>query len=249
MTCRKTIGNVRSYTGGQTQGSYLMAVGNSLSRVLGKSPLNPLQEHMRKSEAAVSTLPALAAAGQAGQWDKAAALQKALQGHAREADRIKLELRMQLRKSLFMPVSRSDLLELLTSQDLVADTAESFASLLVSRQIEIPGKAYPAFEAFLAAATATCTLALEAVNELDEVFEVGFGKREIDVVYARLKAITKQENAARKLEGKLRAKLFSLEKSLDPLEAMFLYQLVDKLDAIARGAERIGNRLLIAISI
>ncbi|MEE4193047.1 MAG: TIGR00153 family protein [Halieaceae bacterium] len=226
-----------------------MAVGNSLSRLLGKSPLSPLQEHMRQAEAAVAVLPGLLAAAQAGDWEQARRLEKELRGHASEADRLKLELRMQLRKSLFMPVSRSDLLELLTSQDLVADHAESFASLMLSRSIQVPEKAFSQFAAFLAASASTCTLALEAVGELDEVFEVGFGKREIDLVYARLKAIAKQEKAARKLEAKLRAKLFALEKSLDPLDAMFLYQLVDKLDAIARGAERIGNRLLILISI
>ncbi len=226
-----------------------MAVGNSLSRLLGKSPLNPLQEHMRKSEAAVATLPTLLAAAQAGDWQQASALDKTLRKHAAAADRLKLELRMQLRKSLFMPVSRSDLLELLTSQDLVADDAEAFAGLLLSRKMQIPDKAFSQFAAFLTASTSACTLALEAVNELDEVFEVGFGKREIDLVYARLKAIAKQEKAARKLEAKLRSTLFKLEKSLDPLEAMFLYQQVDRLDAIARGSERIGNRLLILISI
>ncbi len=226
-----------------------MAVGNSLSKLLGKSPLSPLQEHMRESEAAVATLPTLLAAAQAGDWELASKLDKALRGHAQEADRLKLELRMQLRKSLFMPVSRSDLLELLTSQDLVADDAEAFAGLLLSRKIQVPEKAFAHFAAFLTASTSACALALDAVNELDEVFEVGFGKREIDLVYARLKAIAKQEKAARKLEAKLRTTLFKLEKSLDPLEAMFLYQLVDRLDAIARGSERIGNRLLILISI
>ncbi len=226
-----------------------MAVGNSLGRLLGNSPFSPLQEHMRESEAAVATLPTLLAAAQAGDWQQAKVLGKTLAGHATAADRLKLELRMQLRKSLFMPVSRSDLLELLTSQDLVADDAEAFSSLLLSRKIQVPEKAFSAFAAYLVASAATCTLALEAINELDDVFEVGFGKHEIDRVYTRLKAIAQQEQAARKLEAKLRARLFALEKSLDPLDAMFLYQLVDKLDAIARGAERIGNRLLILISV
>ena len=55
-----------------------------------------------------------------------------------EADRIKNDLRGALPKSLFMPVDRRDLLEVLQMQDSIADTAQDIAGLLIERRMEIP---------------------------------------------------------------------------------------------------------------
>ena len=54
-----------------------------------------------------------------------------------EADGIKNELRAHLPKSLFMPVDRRDLLEVLDLQDEIADTAQDIAGLLVERKMEV----------------------------------------------------------------------------------------------------------------
>lgn len=226
-----------------------MAVGNSLGKLFGKSPISPLQAHMQTAHAAVSKLGMLVAAAQADDWKQANTIQKDVAKLCAEADRMKLALRMQMRKSLFMPVSRSDLLELLTSQDLIADYGDSFANLLISRRMQVPEAILPAFEAYLAEIISVADLALDAVNELDEVLEVGFGAHEIELVHKKLQGLMRRENAARKMESKLRHRLYKLERELDPLDAMFLYKLVEQLDLIGRGSERIGNRLLILISI
>lgn len=226
-----------------------MTIGDSLGRVFGKSPLKPLQEHMQSATAAVSLLVPLVASAQAGDWKQAAVHHRKLLKLAAGADKLKLQLRMQLRKSLFMPVSRSDLLELLTSQDLIADYSESFANLLVGRRMQVPEAALPAFEPYLEEVTGVAQLALDVVDELDEVFEVGFGSREMEAVYDKLQALSRAEKTAARLEARLRQRLYKLERNLEPLDAMFLYQLVDRLDQVARGAERVGNRLLILISI
>jgi predicted phosphate transport protein (TIGR00153 family) len=226
-----------------------MAIGNTLGKLFGKSPLSPIQEHMGKSHAAAARLPGLVAAASAGDWQEAAALHKEVIALAATADKLKMSLRMDLRKSVFMPVARSDLLELLTSQDRVADHSEAIANLIMTRKLVLPEKARSAFEVWLKAVVSASELALAAIMELDEVFEVGFAQREIDVVYGKLKELNRQEINARKLEAKLRGTLFKIEESLEPLEAMFIYQLVGRVSRIARDAEQIGNRLLILISI
>lgn len=226
-----------------------MRVGNPLGHLLGRSPLKPLQKHMQTVGHTVACLPALGSALQSQDWESAAGQHKEILTLAAQADQLKLELRTELRRSMFMPVSRSDLLELLTAQDLVADHAESFAGLVMSRKLRWPSKCFPAFAKYLDSVIQTVEAAQFTVSELDEVFEVGFAQREIDEVYARLKTLGKQERTARKLEAKLRGGLMREERSLEPLNAMFLYKAIDKLDDIARGAERIGNRLLIMISV
>ena len=226
-----------------------MTLGSSLEKLFGKSPVSPLQAHMSAAHAVVAMLGELISAVQAGDSKRADSIYRQMSTQAREADKLKKALRMQARKSLFMPVARTDLLELLTSQDLVADYSQAVADLLMNRRMRIPEPIEQAFDSYLSEVISVCGLALDAVNELDEVFEVGLGEREIQVVHRKLQALEKREDEVRKLVKDLRRKIFRLEGKLEPLEAMFLYQLVDRLEMIARGSERIGNRLLILISI
>ena len=66
-----------------------MAVGNSLGKLLGKSPLKPLQEHMRMAAAAVHHLGPLVEAARADDWKQAASQHKQVLKLAADADKLK----------------------------------------------------------------------------------------------------------------------------------------------------------------
>ena len=50
------------------------------------------------------------------------------------------------------------------------------------------------------------------------------------------------------LEAGLRGALFEIEDSLDPVTAMFLYQVIERTGEIADMAERVGRRLELLLS-
>ena len=98
-----------------------MAKISYFSRIFGNSPVSPLQKHIASVIACVEQLIPYFEAVFKGDWDKATKIQRKLATLEGEADNIKNELRMNLPTSLFMPVDRRDILELLDMQDLIAD--------------------------------------------------------------------------------------------------------------------------------
>ncbi len=223
-------------------------VKNPLVDVFASSPVRPIQKHMEKVQETVAILPKFMKAGQKGDWKKAEELQKSISAAEREADKLKNSVRSHLPKRLFMPVSRSDLLELVTIQDRIANCAKDVAGLMLGRKMSLPEKLETQFEEYTAACVDVSAQTLKAINELDEVFEVGFSRREVKSVESLIKEIDKLEKRTDKQQIKLRRALFKLEANLPPVEVMFLYKIIELIGDIADYGERTGNRLQILIS-
>ena len=68
-------------------------------------------------------------------WDEVARLQQIVSTLEKEVDVLKKELRLNLPKGLFMPVSRQDLLEVLLMQDKIANKAKDIAGTIVGRRM------------------------------------------------------------------------------------------------------------------
>ena len=224
-------------------------VRNPLVDVFAKSPVRPIQEHMEKVLEVAELLPGFLAAAQNGKWDKAKEQQKAIVALEREADSLKHSVRTHIPKRLFMPVSRSDVLQLVTTQDRIANFTKDIAGLMLGRKMQFPEKLYPVVVEYCDAVLMVCRQALEAINTLDEVFEVGFSRREVKLVDDMIIEISKLEKRTDKQQIKLRATLFKMEDKLPPVEVMFLYNIIEMIGEIADYAERTGNRLQILVTI
>jgi predicted phosphate transport protein (TIGR00153 family) len=225
-----------------------MVVGNPLIDLFGKSPVRPIQEHMQNVQAGALILPKFVQAAQKGDWKGAEKLQKEIVAKERDADKLKHSVRTHLPKRLFMPVSRGDLIELVTTQDRIINNCKDVAGLMLGRKIRFPKAIFPLFRDYLAACIEVSAATLRAIDTLDEVFEAGFGRREIRQVDSLIKEISKLEKRTDKQQIKVRAELFKIEESLPPVEVMFLYNIIEKIGGIADYSEHAGNRLQILIS-
>ncbi len=225
-----------------------MAVGNPLLDLFGKSPVRPIQEHMKKVQAATKLLVSFVNAAQKGDWTKVETLRKEIVTLEREADKLKHSVRTHLPKRLFMPVARNDLLELVTTQDRIAGCAKEISGLMLGRKIRLPKPLYAQFKDYLKACINVSAQALQAIEGMDEVFEAGFGRREVRKVDTKIIEISRQEKRTDKLQVKVRAELFKLEADLPPVEVMFLYKIIELVGDIADNAERTGNRMQILIA-
>jgi len=225
-----------------------MATRNPLGNLFGKSPIRPIQEHMQMADQAAQLLPSLFHATAAEDWDKANEVHKEILAAEKAADKMKRSVRSQLPKSLFLPVPRSDLLTLVGIQDNVANTAKDIAVLVIGRKMRFPEKLQEAVLAFTDACVATSHQALLAIQELDELLEVGFSGREVKRVEKMLKDLDKLERTTDKLANTLRAKLFKIELELPPVDVMFYYRILSLLGTVADDAESVGDRLQILMA-
>jgi len=225
-----------------------MPIANPFSNLFGRSPIKPMQEHMAVAVRATAELIPFFQAVVADDWEAAAKVQAHIAELENEADEIKKQLRLHLPKSLFLPVPRTDLLELLTMQDRIANRAKDIAGIMLGRKMSIPVSMQPQVLEFVMAGVRTAEQALTAINELDELLETGFSGRELTVVENMIHELDRLEGDADVLEVNIRASLFDLESQLPPVNVIFLYSVIDWIGDLANRAHDVGGRLQLLLA-
>ncbi|MDT8405167.1 TIGR00153 family protein [Sulfuriflexus sp.] len=215
---------------------------STISSLFGSSPVKPLQTHMASVQECIAELVPFFEAVIQEDWKKARTQQKKIARLEGQADKLKRELRMHLPKSLFMPVSRRDLLEVLTMQDKIANKAKDIAGLIIGRKIVLPEALHDAFMEYVGRCIEASAQAQTAINELDELMETGFGGKELSLLESMIKKLDAIESETDKIQVKIRSAVFAKEKEMDPVEVMFLYKVIDWVGDLADLAQRVGSR-------
>jgi predicted phosphate transport protein (TIGR00153 family) len=165
-----------------------------------------------------------------------------------EADDMKKEIRLNMPKSLFMPVPREDLLELLLVQDKIANRTRDVSGVIMGRKMEIPEAIADKFIEFVESNIGAAKQARKSVRELDELFTAGFKGAEVELVSELIEELDAMETHTDAQQTEIRSALFAIEKTLDPIDAIFLYEVVQLTGEIADMAERVGRRLELLLS-
>jgi len=218
-------------------------VGDSVLR----SPMLALQEHMAVVLQAVEALGDFVALAQAGAWDRALQAQQRVADRESDADHLKQQLRGDMPKSLWMPFARTDLLDLLSAQDKIANRAKDIAGLMLGRQLAFPGTLSDSVNENLALSVEATAGALAAVEATQVLYQSGFGERQAAEVERLIVTVERLERASDRRQVELRAQLFQVEKELPPVDVMFLYQVLDWIGSVADRAEKVTHRLLLVI--
>jgi len=225
-----------------------MAATSYFSRIFGNSPVTPLQKHIASVIACVEQLIPYFEAVFKNDWDKAAKIQAKLATLEGEADDIKNKLRMNLPTSLFMPIDRRDILQVLDLQDLIANRAKDISGLTLGRKMSIPDTLAEDFMAFLNRCIDATKQAQIAINELDELVVTGFRGDEVTRVRQMIAELHIIENETDEIQIKLRASLFALESELSPVDVIFIYKIIEWIGDLADASQSTGNRLQLMLA-
>jgi len=225
-----------------------MRTTNPIAKLFGRSPFGPTKEHMQTVEAcATETIP-LFEALLAGDKDSLVTAKERIFELENAADAIKNDIRAHLPKSMFMPVDRRDLLDLLHAQDSIADTAQDVAGLLVMRRFEIPGFMRDRLLPYVQRNLDAVHQCDRIINELDELLEMGFRGRAVDMVESMVEELGDIESETDDQGMALTTDLFAHEDDLKPLSVVFWFQLIELIGDIADYAEDVGDRLRLLIA-
>jgi predicted phosphate transport protein (TIGR00153 family) len=220
---------------------------NPLGRLMKRSPLKYLQEHMRVALECAREVPPLLQAQVDGDLDTVQEKKQRIFELEAEADRIKNELRAGLPKSLFMPVDRGDLLDVLRMQDSIADTAQDIAGLLIERPMEAPDSLKSPLVELANRCIDVCEQSLKVIEELDELLEMGFRGREATQVESMVEELNRIEDETDELGMSTVRALFAEEDNMNPVSVMW-YQLIQWVGDLADYAEKVGDRLRLMIA-
>ena len=183
-----------------------------------------------------------------GDWDKAAKSRDEINALEHEADDLKKEIRRHLPRRLFMRFPRQDLLELLLVQDKIANRTRDVSGLVLGRKMQIPDAIADEFLEFVKRNVDAAKQARKSVRELDELFLTGFRGAEVTLVESLIEELDKIETDTDTRQANLRSALFAVESSLEPVNVIFLYRVIELTGEIADMAERVGRRLELLLS-
>ena len=225
-----------------------MAQSSYFSRIFGNSPVSPLQKHIEKVVLCVEQLIPYFDAVMKNDWGKAEKIQNNLAELENDADEIKNLLRMQLPSSLFMPMDRRDVLDVLQLQDKIANKAKDIAGLVLGRKMSLPESICNTYIEFLNRCVDATRQTQNAINELDELVAAGFRGNEVTRVKEMIEELHVIEDETDKIQIKLRAELYKIEKDLPPVDVMFIYKIIEWTGDLADNAQSTGNRLQLMLA-
>lgn len=218
------------------------------SRIFGGSPIAGIKSHMETVQACAALLVPLFEALVADDRERVASVQEEIAALESEADELKSKLRRSLPETLFMPVSRADLLNLISIQDHIANLAQDIAGVIKGRRMRLPESTKPLFTQFVQRAVDACNQANESVDELSELFESGFRGQEVKIMESMIDKLDEIERDTDDMNRELRHQLFDLEAELPPVDVMFLYKIIDWISDLADESQRVGSRLQLLLA-
>ena len=128
-------------------------------------------------------------------------------------------------------------------QDKIANKAKDIAGLIIGREMVFPESFGPLLKEFIQRSIDASAQAQKAINELDELVETGFRGKEVQLVESMIKTLDKIESDTDKIQVQVRTELFAIESSLNPVEVMFLYRIIDWIGDLGDLSQRVGSRL------
>lgn len=222
---------------------------STIGKLLGKSPFGLLQRHMEQVAKCVAKMEESLDALEQADWDLVEQLSDEVSNLEHQADQIKDEIRSKLRKRFFMPIDRSQILEILSIQDHLADTAEDVSVLLTLRRLPTSLDVIADFRKFRQTSLKAFRLAEAIVNDLDELLETGFGGAEAEKVRTVVRDIAYAEHQSDVLQRQLLRRVLSDEASMGAADLQMWMQLVKEIAHLANLSENLGNRIQMTLDL
>ncbi len=219
-----------------------------LSGLLRGSPFKPIQEHMSVVFSCVCLIPPLFDAVYREDTTQVLDFANQINKLETDADKLKSTFRLNMPKSLFLPVDRKDLLSLISDQDKIADSAEDIGKIFLCREMIVPEGIKDLLDELLEGTMEITGAAREMIEQLDELLMVGFSGREIAKVSDMIAAVRRSEHNIDDIVHRIRKALFSIEQKLDPISVMFWYKIIEQLELISDQSENLADRLLLFLS-
>lgn len=221
----------------------------SIVNLFGRSPFIPLRQHMEKVVGCIHLLADFFSALLAGRHGDVETLSQKIQAYEHEADQAKNDIRNHLPKSLFLPIHREQLLEILALQDRLADRAEDIAVLCTLKEISLPESVREPFQRLLEKSLETFELVVSVVAEMHDLLESSFGGFEAEKVSAMVGKVAYAEHEVDLIQRDLLKAFYSEEDKLT-LSSFYLWQKVfEAVSDISNLSEALANRVRMTLEL
>lgn len=217
--------------------------------LFGRSPFAPLQAHMESVSECVYCLPKLIEALEQKNYSLLEQLAEDISNREHHADLIKNDIRNHLPKSLFLPIDRGNLLEILAIQDRIADKVEDVAVLMTLKPLELLPIFKKEFKLFLHKNIETFEEAKLIIKELHELLESSFGGIEAEKVRQMVEKVAYREHEVDVIQRQLLKIFFKSEDQLNYMTFYLWQRLFENIGSISNLAENLAYRIRMTLEL
>ncbi|QEG22124.1 TIGR00153 family protein [Mariniblastus fucicola] len=221
---------------------------STIGKLFGRSPFGQLQQHMDQVAKCIVKMSEVFDAVKGGQFELIEDLTEQVSQLEHQADQIKDDIRERLLKRFFMPIDRGEVLEILSLQDSLADTAEDVCKVLTIRKLPFPEDIRPDFDKFLELNINSCSIAASIIGQLDELIEAGFGGTEAERIRSMAKDAAFAEHQADVVQMSLLKKLYAHDVNFTAGEFHLWMRVTRILSRLSNSSENLADRVLRTLS-
>jgi predicted phosphate transport protein (TIGR00153 family) len=168
---------------------------------------------------------------------------KATQEAELAADGIKAEIREMLGAGVRLPVNKTAFLHMVARQDRIADYAQNVAEQLSFRPLYENKEARKRLLALAETVSETAAKYEDTVEVLHDYAISGFAKKKSGALRELIREVNLLEHQADEVEVSAASHVFS-EGDDNPLAAMHMYRVLQRLDDVANACEKAANAFL-----
>ena len=186
----------------------------NFGKLFGKSPFKPMKKHMSIAAECATHMPSAMEAFFKQDKETLKDIRHSISQLEDDADKILEELQSRLPKSMFLPVDRRDLLDVLEMQEAIADSTEDIVGLMLDLTMDVPGELHKPIMRLVNRVTEGVNGALKIVKTFEDLVETGFKGPHMDKAQALIHEVVGIETDADTLGSEITHKLFSHAKNL-----------------------------------
>ena len=221
---------------------------STLGKLFGRSPFGPLREHMMVVKKCIDELiPFIEAQINEKDYIAQEIAQKIFELED-DADKIKNELRDNLPRSIFLPVDRSNLLEILDIQDSIADTAQDITILFSLRPLTVPEQIAEDLREHVDSSVKICYIAAEIADRFERLLKSSFSGTEAEEVFAMVHKLNDLERENDDSGLDLTRRIFRMEGTLSPVEIYLWSRTIRKIGDLADYSQKMANRMRLLLA-
>ena len=217
-------------------------------KLFGKSPFKPMKEHMEIANECAGHMPEATKAFLDNDKVALREIKRSVNRLESEADKVLEELENRLSKSMFLPVERRDLLDVMEMQEAIADRTEDIVGLMLDLPMDVPQEMHRPILALSGRAADAVSAANDVIGMFDDLVETGFKGPVLKKTRAMIRDVIEIETDADHIGTDITHTLFQHARDMDPVSIVFLYRLINLIEDLADYAEAmaIRSRLLLA---
>ncbi len=213
-----------------------------------KSPFEPFRAHREHSLEAGRAIKGLVEAFLEGRNHEVQALAEAIARAEERADDLMNEIRDVMPSDVRLPISRRDLLNLLSAQDDIADAAKKLCVLCSSRTLGAPEPVDAALHQLVAQVDQAVSQAEALLHSVDALVEAGFGGAPAERAKVYAEAAEAAADDARDRADRAVQLLFSEGEGMVAVELLLASRVVDGLADAAKAVRHVAGRVRLILA-